>query len=259
MKKLLLAPLALLAASAALASPLAIRELNAEVAKLLAPYQSNSTTAKVVFSKLVTNADHALSAQVAVLFKKVGRQNTVEINVPELSYEYGNGTAPTTKLTGAIKLDFTKLISQDQVNELIPGVEDIIEGLARGFAEQYGDAATIEAKVSEKNKDSEGNYISLKGSIKFKIDLTKLPNTVKAEDVPVLNGSVEVGLDVSTGALISAVVVSNPGYNRFQRENIGLKETVDRLLAKDPELLRQINDALAKLEKFADSFVNGSN
>lgn len=259
MKKLMLAPLALLAAGVAVASTLAVTELNAEVAKLLAPFQNANTTASVVFSKLETNAERALSGGVAVLFKKVGTQNTLEIAIPELSYDFGNGTAPTTKLNGAIKLDLTKVIPQDQLNEMIPSAEETILGLAQGFAEEYGEAATVEAKVTEKNQDANGNYVSLKGTLSFNLDLAKLPATVKAEDVPVLSGTVLIGLDVNTGAVISAVVVSNPSYKRFQKDNTGLKEVVDRLLAKDPELLRQIGDALQSIDEFADSFVNGSN
>lgn len=257
MNKLLFTPLLLLTASVATAATLSVKDLNLEIGRILQPFQTNETIAQVVFSKLEANSERALSAGVAILYRKTGSQNTLEINVPELSYEYGDGSAPTTMVKGSVKLDLTKIISQDKLNDLIPGVEDTIKMLATNFTQEYGDAVTVETEITEKNQDASGNYISVSGNISFSIDMSKLPQTVRPEDVPVLSGSVMLGVDVNSGATFDATVKSNPAYKAFNRDNAGLKEYIDRLLAKDPQLLRSILDAFTGLDRYAGSIVEG--
>jgi hypothetical protein len=232
-----------------------VMELNAEIAKILAPFQNEKTEANLVFDTVETDAIRALNVKLAAKYKKVGSANQFDLEISNLSYQYGDGTTPTTNLAGSLKLDLTKFVSQDDLNGLIPGIEELLLDAAKNFTQEYGEAVNVVVNISEKNQDGAGNYTGIAGTLAFNVDLSKLPEGKLAEDVPVLSGNLALRLQVTEGATFSGSVISNPGYKGFQQDNDGLKEILDRLLAKDAGTLDQFRSLFEQIEELAKQVV----
>lgn len=258
MKKTLFAlGLGLVAATVAIAAPTdAVKQLNDEIVRILAPFQNPVTKASMNFKTIKTDSVRALEVKLGALYRKIGEQNKLEVKIDDISYAYGNGKAPATKFRGSLGIDLTKLISQKDLNEIIPGIEQMIQDMAKDFISEYGDAATVVAKVTEKRTDAEGNYTSIKAYINARIDLSKLPAEVKLEDVLFTNAMLNVSLDVKKGAGLSASIISNPEYKGFREDQRGLKEMLDKLLERDPAQIKEIEDLFKSLDDMAGSVVN---
>ena len=255
MKKFLAIPLFFVASLATAAISTPVIELNNEIAKILAPFQNEKTVANVVFQDIQTNDVRALSVVLGSQYKKIGSVNQFDLVISNLSYQYGDGTQPTTNFDGALAVDLTKFVSQDDLNGIIPGVEEILIDTAKNFTQEFGDAVQVTVNISEKNQDEAGNYVGIKGTIQFTVDLTKLPEGKLAQDVPVLSGNASIQLKVKEGVSISGTIVSNPAYYRFQNDNEGLKEILDKLLAKDAATLEQVKSLFEQIEEFAKQIV----
>lgn len=256
MKKFLLIPL-FVASTAFAAVTGGVAELNSEIQKILAPFQSESTVAEVVFSKADTDAEKALSLAVSALYRKVGPQNTLAVNIQNIAYEYGDGSNPTTDINASVGIDLTKVLSQETLNEIIPNVEQMINQFSSELVGQYGEALTIETKISDRTQDEAGNYTGVKGSIRFSFDFTKLPEGQDKENIVVKNGSAEIAVNVKTGISLTAQLVSNTDYKGFKDNNEGLKELLDKFLSRDQTTMNQLLDAFQKLEDTANQVVNG--
>ncbi len=237
----------------------AIDALNAEVDQVLQYFRNDSTQAALQFKSIQTNAERALSLKLDALYKKTGTINTVEIRLDNLEYIYGDGTSPTTNVKGFIGVDITKLVSQQELNRIVPEVESFIQSFAAGYTRQYGEAATVEAVISDKGQDKQGNYISIKGQISVKLDLTKLPQSIKLEDVFLREATAALEVDLTKGLSVDVKIVSNPAYKAFQPGQDGLKEGLDKLLAKDPETIKEIGKLFTDLDQGAGRIVNGVN
>lgn len=261
MKKLFLSlGLGLAVAAGAVAAPQldsAVTELNQEIKRLLQPYQNSDTKAALTFRAIKTDAVRALQVKLNGVYRKVGTQNKLEVKVQDVSYDYGNGKAPTTKIKGEIGLDITKVVPQKYLNEIIPGIEEMVQEFAREYARDYGDAAKVVAKVTEKKTDAEGNFVSIKAKVSGKIDLSKLPANVNVEDVLFTDARADVSIDLKKGLKLNVVLVSNPEYKGFDVNDKGLKESLENLLARDPKELKDIEDLFRGLDNMASHFVNG--
>lgn len=254
MKKLLIASLALFGATGAVAAFDSIDELNAELTKVLAPYQNPTTTALLSFGKIELSSERALSVALSAYYEKLGSQNTLEIHVPYAGYDYADGK-PVSRLTGSVKLDLTKLLPQDQLNELIPNVESFIADLASQLSSEYGEAVSVTTEITDRQQDKDGNFTAVKGSIRFAIDLSKLPETMPASEVPVIGGEAIVAVEVTKGFSIDLNVNSNTAYKGFDSNQTGLKEYLEALLARSPELFARIADFVKQLDEGAKGIV----
>jgi hypothetical protein len=256
MKKLLLIPL--FVASTAIAAVAGnVADLNAEILKILAPFQNENTVAEVKFSKAETNAERALSLAVSALYKKVGTQNTLTVDLNNIAYEYGNGANPTTTVNAFLGLDLTKVLSQEDINQIVPNVEEMINQFKGDLVGQYGDALSIEVKITDRTQDEAGNYTGVKGSLVFAFDFSKLPEGQSKENIVVKSGFANLAVNVKTGLSIEAQVVSNTDYKGFKSDNEGLKELLDKFLSQDESTMAELVAAFRQLESFADQIVNG--
>ncbi len=255
MKKFFAIPLFLVAGLATAAVSTPVIELNNEIAKILAPFQNEKTVANVIFQNIETNDVRALSVVLGSQYKKIGSLNQFDLRISNLSYQYGDGTQPTTNLEGYLAVDLTKFVSQDDLNGIIPGVEEILVDTAKNFTQEYGDAVQVVVNISEKNQDEAGNYVGIKGTIQFTVDLSKLPEGKLPQDVPVLSGNASIQMKVKEGVSVAGTVVSNPAYYRFQNNNEGLKEILDKFLAKDAATLDVVRDLFLQIEEFAKQIV----
>lgn len=251
-----LTALALTLAAATVYASTDLVGLNQEIARLLAAYQTKTTQAEIVFKEIETDAVQTLKVDVRGFYKKVGTTNTFQIDLNPISYDFGNGVNPLVKLKGRVGLDLSKLIPQQDFNQLIPDIEKTISELAGDLAKQYGTAVTVEATVTEKSQDAAGNFTGLKGFLIANIDLAQLPETVSITDVPVKFIRLDIDLALKQGAGLSLQALMNPAYKGFQQDQAGLKDYLDRLLKQDPKLLNQLQGYIQQLDGMAEDLVN---
>lgn len=261
MKKIALSlGLGLTLASGVFAANNTLEQLNSQVVSILAPFQNQSTVAKLNFEAIETDEQRALQVAGNALYSKVGSQNTFTVKVDNLSYNYGDGSAPMTIFKGALGIDFTKLLPQDQINQMIPYAAEMIEELAKEYSEEeYGDAVSVRSVITSTTKDVEGNFTSLTALISVKIDLSKLPEETSSEDIIATDAVFSLTINLKTGVMIDAYVVSNPEYIGFKEGQEGLKETLDKLLARDEEAMAEIEDFASRLDELASELVEMSN
>lgn len=250
--------LGLAGAAAAIAASSPVAELNVELARLLGPFQNATTMAQLVFRTVETNAEHALKLEASGRYFKVGSQNQLDLNLEDLSYNYGDGSAPTTKMKLFVGTDLTKLLSQEDLNRIVPEAEKMVEGMAKEYAREYGDAVTVVAQVTEKTQDQQGNYTGVKARISGKIDLTKLPAGKTVDSVFATDADLSLSIDLKTGMRAELVIVSNPAYKAFQSDEKGLKDYLDSLLKRDEKSLSELVRIFQQLDSSAGEFVNGS-
>lgn len=254
MKRLTALALTLVAATVYAGTNLA--GLNQEIAKLLAAYQTKTTEAEILFREIETDQVQTLKFDVRGFYKKVGTTNTFQIELDPIKYNYGNGQSPSFNLSGRVGLDLSKLIPQEDVNQLVPDIENTIVQLAADLAKQYGSAVTVEAKVTEKIQDASGNYTGIKGFLTANFDLNQLPVEISITDVPVKFVRVDIDLALKQGAGLKIQGLMNPAYKGFQQDQAGLKDYLDRLLKKDPKLLNQLQGYIRQLDGMAEDLVN---
>ncbi len=264
MKRLKLVSLAMIGAiatSVALAAtPLKLgdelAQLNQAIVSLLTPFQNDTTKGELSFSKLRTGRHHTLKVALKGLYAKLGTRTSLTITADEVSYRYGSGRHPTTTIRGSAAIDLTKIMGIADLNELLANIESIIPQYAQDLTSDFGDAVTVSAKVTDKVFDQDGNYVSLKGSLNMKFDLSKLPADKKLEDVMIKAINAEISLNVETGVVLNMSIVSNPKYKGFNADEQGLKELLDKLLKQDPEQLKMIEDTFRQMDDIVGGILN---
>ena len=232
-----------------------VETLNSAVKNLLADFNNAVTVAELKFDDVKVDNQRALSVKASGIFRKIGATNALEVKVDEVSYEYGDGTAPTTKISGSISLDLLKLISQQDINGMAPSVEDMVKGFAQNFTQDYGNAVAVDAKVSDKQMNEKGDLESISIHLGMKLDLAKLPAEKPANEEMIRELSVDFKIGVK-GAAINVTAVSNPDYKGFQEDQTGLKEVLEKLLNVDAETLQEIKTNFSGLDRVATELVN---
>ncbi len=256
-KNLISLGLSLALATTAIAAPAAVQALNSEIARLLQPFQNEKTVAALTFRDIRTDEVRTLGLALNGIYRKVGSQNRLEVRLDDVSYDYGNGTAPVTKLIAGIGIDITKILPQDSINQIIPSVEEMVQGLAKEATSEYGDAITVTAEVLEKKQDDSGNYVSIKAKLAAAVDLSKLPKGKLSEDVIFASAEALLEVNLKEGLSLNAVIVSNPAYKGFRRDQKGLKESLDQLLARDPKQMEEIERIFKSIDGLAAKVVEG--
>lgn len=233
--------------------------LNSEIANILAPFQDQATVANLKFDAVEINNEHAAKVAFNGLYRKIGSKNSLEIKVDNLSYDYGDGTSPTTVLKGSLALDLTKFLTREESNEMIPSAIELLEATVKSYTEEYGDAIFIKGVVTSTTKDNDGNYTGLTALISTKIDLNKLPENLSRDEVMVTDAFFSITLNLKTGIAVDAFIISNPEYWGFQDNQLGLKELLEHLLARDKEAIQVIVNVFANLDYMASNIVEVDN
>lgn len=258
MKKLFVSLLAVsavaLGAVAGVLTP--VEQLNETAAEILQAYQNDKTQAELKFITVNSSADHALQGKANAFFKKVGTKNTLSLKLDDVSYAYNEGKNPTTQISGSLGVDLTKLFPREDLNGVMDDMDSTVKALADDYIREYGAAVSLVTATTEKNKDAAGNFISVKCKVTLRIDLSLLPANKKAEDVVITGASVDLIVTATTGLGFSGEVYSNTGYKGFRAGELGLKESLDKLLTKDPAAIQQVKDFFNKLNDLADSLIN---
>jgi hypothetical protein len=246
------AALSLVVGGSALAATgvISLSDVNQKVAALVQPFNDQKTAVDFAFTRLAVDEVRATEFGFKGTFIKAGSNNEVTLDISNADYSYGDGTNPTANLTASLKLDVVKAFGQKLINDFSEELEDLAVDSAKGYTEEYGTAATIDAKVVEKKVDANGDVESIKMSLSAKVDLTQLP-----AEKPVTEAefkSIEFTVSGSRdGFEISAKVVLNPEYKRFLVGDDGLKEYVEKLLADDQEAYMELSQYLAIMNSVA--------
>ena len=218
-----------------------LADLNAAITEILKPFNNAVTQASFVFNRLEMNAQRATQADVSVSFDKQAPDGKASIKVDRLAYSYPEEPAALPQTEGRFKVGFNlhNVWTQKQINHFGPVSDRLVAALLAEYIEKYGEAVTLDASVRNKQTDVEGNLTGLRLVIAVKFDLSKLP----AEVDPTTIEYTEINLDAKIaldGLEAAFKLVSNPNASSFGREQTGLKETVEQLLARDPEAMREI-------------------
>lgn len=228
-----------------------VAQLNGVVTEILSQFQRSNSTAEVKFVSIKTDATRVLDLAAIANYMRTGKTNTLTVKIENLSLK-GKDAA----LAGTIGLDFTKLFTQEQINDLVPGSEELVKDLAKGYTKGFGDAAVVDAKLTETTKDDAGNYTGLKATLSASIDLAKLPPKKKLEDVPFTSAKADLTLVATTGLTATIEVVLNPAFKGF-RDGAAIKEALERVLAKNPDSEKIIDGLIKKIDDFAGKIVDG--
>jgi hypothetical protein len=229
--------------------------LNTRIAEVLSPYQNQTTAAQLTFNAVETNETRAVKVALNGLYRKAGSQNTLELKIDNVSYEYAENKDPITIIKGALGIDFTKILPQEQINLIIPMASELLEEFAQNYTEEYGDAASVRSVITSTNKDADGNYTGLSALVSAKFDLSKLPEETNKESIRFTDIVMSLTININTGVMIDAYMVSNPDYFGFNENEIGLKEILDGLLSGDEEALGEIESFVQGLDNAASSIV----
>lgn len=257
MKKMILSLLAVSGfALAAHATLSAVSDLNQIAVEVLQPYQNDNTQANLEFVTVNANDQHVLQGQAHAFFQKVGTKNTLSLKLDDVNYAYNNGQTPSAQIKGALGIDLSKLFPQEDLNNLASDLDGTVKALADDYIKDYGAAVTLNTETKELNKDAAGNVVSAKAVVTLSFDYSKLPANQKAEDIVIKSALIDLGLNVKTGLTFSGTVQSNPAYKGFKAGEIGLKESLDLMLKRDPAALQKVKDFFNKLNELADGMIN---
>lgn len=233
--------------------------LNLKVKKILSPFQNRLTTTKLHFNALELGEERTDKVALKALYSKNGSRNQFKFNVDNLSYDYGDGTSPTTVFKGSVGFDFTVFLSTAEINQMIPQAMELLESIVRTYAAQYNDAILIKGVVTSTTQDNQDNYTGLTAIISAQIDLNKLPEEIAREDVIMTDVVVSVNLNVKKGIALEGFVVSNPAYWQFNDEYAGLKELFKDILSGDEYTIKLIQDSLEVFDSLIASIVEIDN
>jgi len=244
------------AAEPANASAEQLAALNASIAEALAPInQQPNTRAEVVFTKLATNDQRAVDVAVKLRYQKKGPRGELDVDLQELVYSFPEapGSIPETRAKLAIKVNLLNFLSQKDINALGPQADKFIAGYLEDYRRRYGSAATLDIRMTHKDYEGEGENRNLTGlGLVFNadIDLSKLPQgrDPKQELLTSIQAQLEIGLKAMEGTLR---FLSNPHSRYFERDQRGLKDSLEKLIQRDPKAIEEIRRMVGYLESFA--------
>lgn len=244
-------------ATCAFAADNPVEQLNTQVANILAPLQNNTTVAKIKFDAFESDEERATKVAVKALYRKTGPSNTLALKITNLSYDYGDGSAPTTVIKGGIGINLSKLFTTEELNFLMEDATEVVKNLAADYMDDYGNALSIKSVITSTTKDANGNYTGLTGLISAKIDLSKLTDEdLDVEDIKVTEVVLSLELDVKHGLKINAYIVSNPAYVGFKQGEEGLKELLQNLIDGDEEQIEAFQVLAQQLDALVTELVS---
>ena len=228
-----------------------IDQLNDRITTILTPFQNQNTVATLHFNDIESNDEQVTKFGFNAFYRKVGSQNTFEIKLDNLSYDYGDGSAPLTALKANVTVDMTKLIPQQQLNMMIPMAADIFEQIATELSTEF---TTVKSVVTSTTKDEQGNYTGLSLLLSLKTDLSQIPEN---QEIKVSEVVLSLAIDVKTGWSINAFAVSNPANS--DEDNKILKAFVDGLVSGDEDAMNEVKQLFLSIDESATELVEMNN
>lgn len=231
-------------------------ELNKSVRELLLPYQNDMTEAKLNFQNTKLNKQRLQSLSVDGSFLKRGKSSEFGISLDKAQYTYAEDTNAMTTIVGSLTIDLTKLIPQEQINQMLPMAEQFLQIYTAEITKDCGDACTFEGAVTSAKQDDSGNYTNITAIVKSKIDLDKLPTNMSKQDFVFTELNVSVKVDFKKGLSFDAYLVSNKEHGSFAQDNKGLKEYIEGLIHGNRDTLAELNNSVQNLNTQAGEIVD---
>lgn len=176
--------------------------------------------------------------------------------LPAFKYTYrGDNGLPAFTASLNLDMDLLKSFPHSLLNEMADAAEEVTEDLAKQFIDEYGEAATVDARIDELVKDETGNVQSVRMYVDIKIDLTKLPPAVPLEDVPLVTGRIDFGAHVK-GVSLAVSGELNPKFSGFSPDQEGLREYIERLLGNNEKTYEQLQTIVGWIDRFTEDVVN---
>lgn len=231
------------------------KEVNSKIAALIAPFNDQSSVMALQFRDLKVDSVRALDFALNAIVAKKGSENKLILKLQNASYHYGNGSTPTMKGDLSIQLDLAKAFGQNSLNELSDELEKVARSAAEDYSRKYGTAAKIDVGVEDLTKDTQGNFESVKAHINVTIDTNKLPENLKTEDVEFKTLNIRLAVN-GQGARAKVLAVLNSRYKRFQEDQMGLKEYIEKLLSEDSVTYQEIYQGAKWINDITTDLVN---
>ncbi len=233
-------------------------ELNNVIAEILAPFQTVNSKASFSVLKLEANESNLLKVKVTGFYGRVGRAQAMTVNVSDITHDFNNGT-PLTRIRGGAAIDLTKLFPAEQIDGLVDSAEEMVKDIAGNFTKEYGDAVTLDARMVEKVKGPDEHYESFKAFVGVKIDLTKLPEGKKAEDIPFTEAALSINVALASGLALNGQIVHNPQWKGFAAGSpMNPMAAIEKLLSRDEGAKAKIADILKKVDAMAGTLVDAN-
>lgn len=241
-----------------MASPVNIDDINHQIKELLSPIQNERTEAALNFKDININSIRARHVAISAHLLKKSDTNQIDVNLSNLDYENKQGTSPLLSFAFSLGTDFSLIFSQEYLNEKISNLESFVKNLIHDFSSlELGNALTINSVVNDVGIDSEDNYSKLLAIISIKIDLSKLPEDVSADEIMFKDLVISLKLDVKNGLEINGYVNINPEFVSFKEGEAGLKEILEKIIAKDENQLEEFTGYMYFLNDMTEALLNG--
>lgn len=223
-------------------------QLNDAIVDLLQPFNTADTKAKVNFGRVETNADRALAMSASVDYAKRGPNGSATVT-GSVDYDYPVGGVPRTKADLNLGFNVLNVVEQRTINQFGPMADKMVAGFAQDFLSEYGQAAAVNAKVTRRDVDAAGNLTAIAVDLNAKIDLSRVP---AAKQASVMFAELGVKLEITlAGASLKIDLVTNPAHSSFARDQDGLKERLEKLLARDADQMDEIRSMIRMFDQFA--------
>jgi hypothetical protein len=247
------------APSSVASDPADIQAINDEIKNALVGFNDNLTHAEITFSRVKTNDTRAVDVQVTAKYSKTGATGSFKADIRNLEYTYPDGgcvpSVPVLKADFGMEFPLLNYFSQEQINHMGADLEKEMMNIILDVVRDFGDAAKVEAKVTRKNIDDQGNLTAVGARVKVDIDKSKLPEGFDTDKLYFT--SLEVMSDISlTGAKLVFDVTINPDHRSFRGDEQGLKEYLDQIRARDPRAMQDFTDIMSFVDRFANDVVN---
>lgn len=252
------ATLALTATASVIKLDERVPELNTVIAEILTPFQTAASKATFSVLALETNEQTMTKLKVTGFYGRVGKAQAMTVNVSDITFKFNDG-APVTRAKGSAAIDLTKLFPAEQIDALVDGAEEMVKDMAGNFTKEYGDAVTLDVRVIEKIKGADEHYESFKAFLGVKIDLSKLPEGKKAEDIPLTEAAVSINIALGSGLSLNGQVVHNPGWKGWAADSaMNPKAAIEKLLSRDVDAKNKIEAVLKKVDAMAGTLVDAN-
>jgi acetylornithine deacetylase/succinyl-diaminopimelate desuccinylase-like protein len=252
--------LGILLTTAITAAAASLTDLNDEIAKRLAGINNAKTVATAAFKQLAAPAQGRFVIDATGRYKKVGSRGALHLDLQKIAYDSRNEKAPTATFTGAINADLSQLATRKDLDGMVESIEDVLNGLAKDFLREYGDAAQVKVAITKKTKDSSGHYNAIAGKLSLAVDLKKLPSETPQHSVAVLSANATVSATVDK-ALKASVQITvgmnlNPLHPSVRDEAGEIRDLIHKLLALDQPTLEDLASLFRELDAEVERELN---
>ncbi|MDX9732106.1 MAG: hypothetical protein RBT63_10075 [Bdellovibrionales bacterium] len=239
-----------LVASTALAAVFSLQDVNGKVAELTKDFNNNLTALSVEFTALTIDALKTVDLGVTGKLRKVGDHNILDFELTKLAYAYGDGTRPSFEAVGKGEFDFVYAIGQTLINDFAGELDGLAVGMAQDYAAEYGDAVAFSFNTVDLQTNANGDVASMNVAFEVAFDLAKLPEEIEASNVALLGLKGDITV-TQKGFEFHVAGVLNPAYSGFEKEQNGMKEYVESLLANDPAIYQELKRSFDFLDSGA--------